>query len=210
MKLPVNLADCQEWTLIGPMGPVLPEFLSVHPLLAVDGGANFTERMDIWIGDGDSFTQEIKCETIFRFSPQKSHSDLALALTLFSQDSNLTLHAWGFLGGRKDHELLNLGEVFHFLSSKKQSKVIFYDSVSKKITHEILSQGIWSYNKEALFSLAAVVPQKIRILGNCDYPLNDETLLPPLSSLGLSNFSRGEFTLHTSGPLMILFPESDS
>lgn len=208
MKLPVDLANHKEWTVLGPMGPELPDFLSGNPLLCVDGGANFAHKMDIWVGDGDSFKKEIHCENIYRFSSDKALSDLALALTLFKDAQSFTLHVWGFLGGRKDHELMNLGEAFHSLVGKPHSRIIFYDSQSGKRTLEILGAGSWPFRHEGTFSLAALFPTQVQILGDCDYPLKEKTPLLPLSSLGLSNKSRGAIQVISEGPVMILFSES--
>ena len=131
MKLPASLTNCREWTLVGPMGPKVPQNLLTHSLLCVDGGAHFCSKMDIWVGDGDSYKDSVKCDNIFQFPSQKSVSDFALALTLFETSGPIILHCWGFLGGRMDHELLNLGAILNFLEKSPGSEVFFYQKNGK-------------------------------------------------------------------------------
>lgn len=206
MKLPVEFVNTQEWTVVGPMGPMLPDFLLGNPILCVDGGADFTKRMDIWVGDGDSTKSSIDSPTIFKFSPHKSESDLALALSLLSKSAPRTLHLWGFIGGRKDHELLNLGEVMHYLDLKVQSEVIFYDD-QKRPVYRALASGDWVFPHQGIFSVASLKQVKLKILGDVAYPLNDFTELAPLSSLGLSNSGSGEVQIINQGPVMVILPE---
>lgn len=208
MKLPISLANSKEWTITGPMGPEMPEGLVAHPILCVDGGARFCKRMDIWIGDGDSNKINLNCENIYQFSPHKSQSDLALALALFEDSSKLTLHCWGFLGGRRDHELLNLGEMLTFLEAKPQSVAIFYDQ-NKKIAIKALGAGAWKLNHQGLFSLASLKNVKVKMTGECAYEIKEMTELAPLSSFGLSNLGQGDFELINEGPVMVLFPEGE-
>ena len=47
----------------------------------------------------------------------------------------------------------------------------------------------------------------IKLAGACLYPIEVETELTPLSSLGLSNEAAGDFSLINQGPIMIFFPE---
>ncbi len=208
MKLPISLSNSKEWTLAGPMGPVVPEGLLAHNILCVDGGARFCSRMDVWIGDGDSHVGSVNCENIYQFSPHKSQSDLALALTLLKDISSLTLHCWGFLGGRKDHELINLGEMLTFLEGKPQASAVFYDEKGR-ISLRILGAGAWTFQHSGLFSLASLKNVRVKILGQVEYPLKEETELSPLSSLGLSNRALGAFEVINDGPVMVIFPEGE-
>lgn len=206
MKLPIEFVNTQEWTLVGPMGPKLADFLGNNPILCVDGGADFTPRMDIWVGDGDSAINVFESPNIFKFAPQKSESDLALALSLLSQSSPRTLHLWGFVGGRKDHELLNLGEVMHYLENKTNAEVIFYDGNQRPV-YRLLASGDWVFPHTGIFSVASTTNVKLKILGNVSYPLTTFTDLPPLSSLGLSNSAQGEVQIINQGPVLVIFPE---
>lgn len=208
MKLPVSLAHSKEWTLIGPMGPEVPKRLLAHSRLCVDGGARFCSKMDIWIGDGDSHGESVNCQNIYQYPPQKSSSDFALALTFFKASHAVVLHCWGFLGGRKDHEMINLGEVLRFLEHSPGSEVYFYQE-DGKVAVKCLGKGEWFINYQGTFSLACIKNVKIKLHGACRYQLEHETELEPLSSLGLSNFAEGEFKLINQGPVMMFFSEID-
>lgn len=211
MKLPVSLAASKEWTLIGPMGPKVPESLLANTLLCVDGGARFCTKMDIWVGDGDSHQEDVECPNIFRYPPQKAISDFALALSFFESTHSMILHCWGFLGGRKDHEMINLGEVLRFLEKSPGTEVHFYQ-MDGEIAVKCLGKGEWFINYQGTFSLACIRNVKIKLHGECQYRLEHETEVEPLSSLGLSNFATGEFTLVNQGPIMLFFqgPANDA
>ncbi len=208
MKLPPDLVNKREWTLLGPMGPELSPALRSFPLLGVDGGANFCEKMDLWIGDGDSIEKKVNASYQFPFPSKKSLSDLALAFSLFESSELFTLHCWGFLGGRRDHELLNFGEALRFLEQKPQSEILFYGPRSGRISVKCVGAGDWNQQHQGLFSVASLNTTRVKILGSCEYPLQEMTDLPALSSLGLSNSASGNFQVLNEGPVMIIFPEN--
>lgn len=205
MTLPSTLGHKTEWVLLGPMGPGLPQFLSDLPLLGVDGGARFTEAMDVWVGDADSFTGEIHSPHIFRHPTGKDESDLALALRFFDGPRHYKLHLWGFLGGRKDHELFNLGEAMKFLSEQQEGQVLFYNEHGKIIFHA-LGSGHWKFTHIGIFSMGTLKKTAVKLTGACQYPISTTSILGPLSSLGLSNQGHGEMTLETEGPVFLCFP----
>jgi thiamine pyrophosphokinase len=186
------------------MGPEMPETLLAHSVLAVDGGADFCQKMDVWVGDRDSVNKSLDCPHIYEFPPKKSHSDLALALKLIAHHSQVTIHLWGFLGGRKDHELLNFGEILSFLSNKQQSEALFYHS-DGSIGMKCLSQGNWDLDYQGIFSLVSPKDVRISLTGLCQYNISESTILPAFSSLGLSNVGEGQFHLQNLGPIIIYF-----
>lgn len=204
--LPVNLAQIRVWTIIGPMGPKISPALSQFPILAVDGGAEFCDRMDVWIGDGDSNRSLLDCENVYRYGPIKDQSDLGLALGMFQGQKPLELHLWGFLGGRRDHEWINLGEVYHFLETKHEAVAHFYNSQGK-LEVSVYSAGRQALSHQGTFSLATIKENQIQILGAVQYALTEKTTLLPLSSLGLSNSAHGIFEIIHEAPLMIIYPE---
>ena len=206
MKLPAELANKKEWTLVGPMGPRLSEIHRSFPIVGVNGGAHFCDEMDLWIGDGDSFAGPIRSKHILTFPSKKAQSDLALAFALFNEAPSVTLHCWGFLGGRRDHELLNFGEALRFLKRKSDSQITFYDAHGRGQIR-CLGPGSWGLNHHGLFSLASLETVNVKLQGACEYPLENLTPLPALSSLGLSNSASGKVELTTDGALMIIFPE---
>jgi thiamine pyrophosphokinase len=204
MQLPQAFHQHQEWTLVGPMGPQAPTKLLEHPVLAVDGGSQFSDKIDLWLGDGDSSAENVHCRYKYQFSPHKSHSDLALAFDLLSCLERCTLHCWGFLGGRRDHELLNLGEALRFLNSHPNSRLYFYDETGR-IAVECLAAGEWSIFREGLFSLASIKDVVLKMTGECSFPIPQEITLEPMSSLGLSNSGHGHIHLLTQGAVMLIY-----
>jgi thiamine pyrophosphokinase len=207
MQLPSELGHHTQWVLVGPMGPALPSWAQAYPVLAIDGGARHCPRMQIWIGDGDSNPETIECAHKFLFSPHKDQSDLALALGLLSHQQKLTLHCWGLLGGRRDHELLNLGESLHFLQTHPGSRGIFYDH-SGALAVECLGPGEWEINREGVFSLVSFHEVRVKMTGDCTYPITQESLLLPVSSRGLSNWGRGKIHLTIDGAVMLIYSEA--
>jgi thiamine pyrophosphokinase len=203
MKMPDELISAQEWVLVGPMGPALPEKYEALRVLGVDGGANFTPRMDLWVGDSDSYFKVVQCPHIFKFPPEKDSSDLCLALKLFEHLTQGVIHMWGFLGGRLDHELLNLGAVMSFLENKSSFTFHFYDSSgTKKLS--CFAGGVTPLEIQGTFSLITMKPVRVKLLGACKYPIENEIELGPFSSLGLSNIGRGKMVLQAQGPVMVV------
>lgn len=206
MTLPSTLKNKAEWTFIGPMGPLLPIFLKKFPVLAVDGGAHYSDEITLWVGDADSYKNEIQTPHIFKHPTEKDQSDLALALSLFKEPLNYRLHFWGFLGGRKDHELFNLGEAFAFLEQNQECEVLFYDEASVLRFH-LLGSGRWKFEHHGVFSLGTLQKTLVKLTGECKYSISKSQLFNPLSSFGLSNVGFGSIELENEGPIFLYFPE---
>lgn len=206
MKLPQQYLNKTEWTLIGPMGPVVPSHLTAYPLLAIDGGAKYLDKIDIWIGDGDSYQDLLThCEHVFKYPPEKDMSDLALALSAFSHQLSYKLHFWGLLGGRRDHELFNLGEALRFLNGHAGSEILFYDQAGE-VSFQLFSRGDCSFYHQGSFSLGSLKDVEVTMTGACSYPISTPRILPPLTSLGLSNQAQGKVSLKIKGPVFIYYP----
>jgi len=205
MMLPSSLINKTEWVLVGPMGPDLPETLSQFPVVAIDGGAHHLECPDIWVGDADSYGKQISCKHIFRHPPEKDLSDFALALSLFKIPRHYKLHLWGFLGGRRDHELFNFGESSRFLDRHSESEIIFY-GLDGNIQFHFLGAGNWKFSRHGLFSLGSLKSTLVKLKGDCKFPINKWLEITPLSSFGLSNEGYGEIILECQGPVFIYYP----
>ena len=151
---------------------------------------------DFGLGDGDSSSSKLD----ILLSPEKDFSDLSYGLSLLPQNLQ-TLYLRGFLGGRKDHEIINLGEVHSaLLKTIPHALVSLDDKIIAKSGHlEIKFCGT--------FSLVVIEEIKVKITGNCKYPLNEFTNLKPLSSRGLSNISHGRIKIEAFGPFFIFFSE---
>lgn len=206
MMLPSNLREQTEWAFVGPMGPGLPDSLKHLPIIGVDGGAHFHSNLDVWVGDADSYDKEVVAGHIYRHPAEKDQSDLSLALSLFKEPRHYKFHFWGFLGGRKDHELFNLGEALTFLDQHLECQIMFYDDKGKILFH-VLGTGHWKFTYHGLFSLGTLKKTMVRLRGNLQYPISKYQLLNPLSSLGLSNTGKGEMVLENDGPVFLYYPE---
>lgn len=206
MTLPSTLKDKTEWTFVGPMGPEVPFHLSEYPIIGIDGGAHHLENLDIWVGDSDSYQGEVQTEHVFRHAIEKDYSDLALGLSLFKEPRHYKFHFWGFLGGRRDHELFNLGEALAFLEANSESQIIFYGEDGKIYFH-LVGTGHWKFEHIGLFSLGTLKKTTVKLLGECHYPIKKATQLNPLSSFGLSNQGKGKIILENEGPVFLYYPE---
>jgi thiamine pyrophosphokinase len=210
MNLPIEYVEKKEWMIIGPMGPKLPSQFNHLPILAVDGGADFTSQMDIWVGDGDSIKNAVKTHHKFEFNPQKDLSDLALALQFF-QSQGFVLHLWGFDGGRKDHFLFNLGECLQYLEKNHQSKIFFYNEDPKPSPSFIFfPKGESTFSHKGTFSLGSIYSVKLQMTGHCEYKSESTKTILPLSSFGLSNKAFGEVKIKCSHPIFIHLLGDDS
>lgn len=206
MILPQPLKHQHIWTIVGPLGPQVPTNLLSYSLLGVDGGAHFVDKLDVWVGDADSFDGEINSTHVFRHPAQKDRSDLNLALSILDSQLLYELHFWGFSGGRLDHELFNLGEILHYLRHHPESMALMYRPDGKVGMH-LLGSGEWNFTYQGIFSLGCLDTSKVILKGDCLYPIKKETKLLPLSSFGLSNKATGTVYLHNEGPLFVYFPE---
>ena len=179
--------------LVGPMAS--PPLQLNDPVIFVDGGAMCRENnIGIVVGDGDSFNGAMDhC-----LDPDKDFSDLAFALSLVDARFDL-LYLRGFLGGRRDHELFNLGEVNHFLSRRTRPAHVLLDD-----TVEAFSAGNWQFHCRGLFSLLVFVQTSLSLSGDCHYAIAPGTEVKPVSSFGLSNQGYGDIQLMTEGPAFIV------
>ncbi len=208
MKLPKELSDKREWVLVGPMGPELPGHFHQFPIMAVDGGINWTAKFQVWIGDSDSSNQIPKGPLVIQLPSEKDASDFSCALKFLSAHEGYTIHLWGFSGGRKDHELFVWGEALAFLDDHLESKFILYDNKGKVETH-FMGSGHWRFHHQGSFSLGSLRRTRIRLTGGVKYPIKNESWLPALSSWGLSNEGTGEITLENEGSVFIHYPEEN-
>lgn len=188
------------------MGPEIPDHFKSLPLVAVDGGAHFAPRIDVWVGDADSFTGEVSSSISFKHPVDKDRSDLSLALGLFKRPLCYKLHLWGFLGERKDHELFNIGECLHFLDKHPGSEILLYRK-NGEVEFHLLGLGLWSFERHGTFSLGTIKKTEVELLGECDFPISPPSYIYPLTSFGLSNRAKGTIRLNTEGPVFIYFPE---
>ncbi|MFL5783242.1 MAG: hypothetical protein ACJ76H_01450 [Bacteriovoracaceae bacterium] len=208
MKLPKELRDKSEWVLVGPMGPELPEKFYDCPVMAVDGGANWAAKPNVWIGDSDSYKETPSTAAIMKLPAEKDASDFSLALKLFDQQKRYKFHLWGFSGGRKDHELFVWGEALSFVDQHPECHLVLYGNEGRIETH-FLGSGHWRFEHQGLFSLGCMRKIRVKLTGDVKYQIKTESWLPPLSSWGLSNVGSGEIILENEGPAFVHFPADE-
>jgi len=180
-------------TLVGPLLDK-PHTFSADPLIFVDGGARFRkEKEGFSVGDGDSYPLPLD-ETI---SARKDYSDLSYVLNLASAYNKV--EAWGFWGGRKDHEMANIGEFHQFLKKLQRAEV--------KIPPQArgFSAGEWTLTINGLFSLFVAEKSEVQITGEAEYSVPTPRVFEPFSSLGLSNNGRGEIRIRSSNPFFLFY-----
>ena len=190
-KLEKYLEEFSHESTLYIIGPLASEIsVNTLPLIFVDGGARFRKGAEgISLGDGDSFEGELD----LKLNKNKDFSDLSFALKHIPQHFS-EIHLIGFLGERRDHELMNLGEVSLFMKTRTGETKVFFDT-------SIIAFASGSYKIEhaGTFSLFGFEDSDLSVAGDCDYPFKGE--LRGLSSHGLSNIGSGEISILTSRPL---------
>lgn len=173
------------------------------PTIYVDGGARFRGNADgvptISVGDGDSSPVPVDK----RLPEEKDFSDLAFALRALPI-SVRELNLLGFLGGRRDHELLNFGEVHHFLKARAvaHARADFDGGAGARPGRvTAIAGGRVKMELRGLFSVVAFEQARVKIAGACKFPFEGQ--LAPVSSLGLSNEGSGHVEFETDNPIFI-------
>ena len=198
----MNIADffslhsqSHSLTLIGPLFSKHIEV--VEPLVFVDGGTSFRKKNEGFsVGDGDSAPITLD-QTL---SPNKDYSDLAYVLQHIPENF-VQLNLLGFLGGRRDHELINFAELHQFLVNKEGCSANFENQVIA------YSRGKWLLEHNGVFSLFSFCENTVQLKGDCKYPLVDKSLRK-LSSHGLSNVAKGTIEVENSSPLFVFLNHS--
>lgn len=200
--------------VIGPMdfdwrslGPFLKR--SSLSLVFLDGGLVHRDKFkkkfptlvknSISAGDGDSSRQSMTLN-----KTDQNHSDLAFYLKTIPKNLQVKSFIFaGFLGGRIDHQLFNLGELTHFLNQFKIKKLRPQILLEDKI--ELLGPGKHEREVIGTFSLGCLEENRIKISGNCEFPTKSWINLSTLSSRGLSNVGHGKIVIETKKALMLFY-----
>lgn len=193
-----KISRATEINLVGPLFDSSAR--PAAPVIYVDGGlrakpAAATEPA-VSVGDGDSASLPLD-EVLPR---RKDFSDLAFALRELPI-SVKQIRLFGFLGGRRDHELANFGEVQKFLRDRPGSKAIFFRD--SKPTVIAFGCGEWALEVHGIFSAFVLEATEVQIMGKCRYELPRPTRFEPLSSHGLSNEGFGEVHVSCSSPIFL-------
>ncbi len=185
-------AGASRVQLVGPLAP--PRTALAEPVIFIDGGTGLRVADEgVAVGDGDSFDGHLD----HRLDPDKDFSDLAFALGCLGPRFR-EIELIGFLGGRRDHEILGFGEVFRFLDRRSTPTRARFD-------HEVeaFSAGRWRFESRGTFSLVLFAPCRVTLGGDCRYPITPDARVAPMSSLGLSNVGHGRVELEADGPVFI-------
>lgn len=199
-----SIAGQERVTLVGPLYNT--KHVPLAPTIYVDGGAAFAsqETVDnpvVSVGDGDSGLDVVLDEML---PAEKDYSDLAFVLRGLPQ-SVIRVEMLGFHGGRRDHDLCNLGEVHSFLASRSHyTTVELSDADSRTIG---FCKGRVSLNIQGLFSVFVLEPAAVKISGACKYQLSRERTLSSLSSVGLSNEGSGAVEIECGPPAFVVIPK---
>jgi len=178
-------------TIIGPLLDENSRF--TEPIIFVDGGTLFKKhpQMGFSIGDGDSAPLPLDQ----KLNPDKDFSDLSFVLNKLTENFR-DIALKGILGGRIDHELINLAEIRRFIKTRSNTTVNIDNQIKAK------SSGRWEFHFEGVFSLFSFEDNLLHLSGACKYPLNSQ-ILSGLSSHGLSNEAKGLIKLENNKPIFI-------
>ncbi len=189
-KYLVQFPQTNELNIVGPLYEK-PENLK-GPIIFVDGGAGARiQEEGFSVGDGDSFIGELD-EVLPK---EKDFSDLAFVLRNIPSYVN-ELKLFGFLSGRRDHELVNFAEIHSFLKNCPTPTKVYFD---KDVI--AFSKGTWNVEVDGIFTLFAFEEIEVKLSGDCKYPIAKK--LKPLSSEGLSNIGTGKITFINNAPLFL-------
>ncbi|NKB63024.1 MAG: hypothetical protein GKR95_25470 [Gammaproteobacteria bacterium] len=182
-------------TLVGPLYQPRGDLNHFEePVLFVDGGTRFRRLNEGYaLGDGDSYHGVL--DTVLE--REKDFSDLAFALGNLGPNFT-SISLLGFLGGRRDHEFFNFGEVHQFVRRRSPGTKVLFDEDAA-----IFSAGRWQFELHGLFSLGTLETTSFTMTGECQYQVPELTELAPLSSLGLSNFGHGVVTILCDDPMLL-------
>ncbi len=181
-------------TEINIIGPLFAGDCSLlkEPIIYVDGGAKSRkDNRGIVVGDGDSFSGALD----IKLDQEKDLSDLSYVLQHIPENI-AHLNLLGFLGGRRDHELFNIGEGYHLLDTSETKISLNWDE-------EVLmfSKGTWAFSHIGTFSIATFKNNRIVLSGSCRYAYKG--VLEKYSSHGLSNEGEGEIEIFCDKPVII-------
>ncbi len=194
--------------LVGPMlkSVLKPENAGKHipletPQIAIDRGIEFSFQPIFWCGDGDS--SEIPTQMNHLIKTDQNETDLRFCLNGIKEFEWKHLHLFGFLGGRRDHELANFGEIMTILDSRASaSRATFYDEKLEPSVR-FFQKGIHQVFLEGTFSMMVFESAFVSISGACHYSAQNLSL-QPFSGRGLSNVGSGNVTIESNQSFIII------
>lgn len=192
--------------LIGPLKLDLALIDKRFYSIIVDGGSNHEIDFpnSLSIGDNDSTSKP----NDIRLPQEKELSDLAFSLKEIPQETE-EVFAYGFIGGRLDHQFFILGDICHFLDAR-EILFNFYDQ--KKVLIKVLPPGSHKIVYKGVFSVLSFQSQMLKLDGDIKYKIDNKVgeSLIPYSSNGLSNEADGDILLINQKPIIMFFPDAQS
>lgn len=171
------------------------------PQVAIDGGIAFADKPVLWTGDGDSGTAPKNTASFIKHDQNKT--DLCFCLEGIQGWQWHELHLFGFLGGRRDHELANFGEVHAALKTRqKSSSAVFYDE-NGTASAFLYTAGEHKLSLHGRFSVLVLEPAQMTIAGACLFQA-ENLVLEPFSSRGISNEGFGQVKVHATQPFIVM------
>ena len=177
-------------------------------LIAADGGLDSLLKIDVmpdlFVGDRDSSKADLNIIEGLYFPTKKNDSDTLLAVKEGIKRGYKTFYIFGGTGGRIDHTIANI-KVLEFLSENCMKGFLF--SHNQVIT--VIQNSEISFPKE-FEGYFSVFPTGGNANGVCikgsGYTL-DNYNFESSSSLGLSNYFKGEITSIkvTDGSVIVIF-----
>lgn len=193
----------ENLVVIGPMlekGWLMPDFLKSMPQIAVDGGVWHSPAPVLWAGDGDSGFIPDAVPSFFK--DDQNITDLSFCLGGVSCWTWAHLHAVGFSGGRRDHDLANLGEVHALMKERPHfERATFYDHTSRPVIR-MFNAGKHAVDVSGIFGLLCIEAATVSLSGDCEYKVA-ALKLAPLSGRGVSNQGRGVVEVVSDGPFIV-------
>jgi thiamine pyrophosphokinase len=197
----------EQLILVGPLRnsaltPALEKIgLAGVPQIAIDGGSRAAMNPVLWAGDGDSGPAPRSTPAFIK--PTQDITDFRFCLDGIRNWRWKELHLFGFLGGRRDHELACFGEIHTEMKARPAfTKAVFYGSDDlPQVT--FFQSGEHTVKLEGTFSVLMLEPAVVTISGDCRYPTK-ATVLGPLSGQGISNEASGTIKISATGPFMLL------
>ena len=190
--------------LVGPLqqSPLLdPPGLKDVPQIAIDGGARSAVNPVLWAGDGDSGNAPEGIPAFTKYS--QDITDFRFCLSGIRSWRWNALHLFGFLGGRRDHELACFGEIQAEMKARIPfSRAVFYGSDNLPQV-QFFRAGKHSVELRGAFSLLVLETAVVTLSGDCRYKTT-ATALGSLTGQGISNEASGVVEISATGPFMLL------
>ena len=200
MKWQQFLNDIRQAPIVTLVGPLYGKPHTPYaPTIYIDAGAHFrhpdgaSNFAEVSVGDGDSADIPLD-ETLPK---DKDYSDLAFVLRSLPK-SVIHIDLLGFLGGNRDHELLNYGEMHHFLNGSHAFRSARFDDIVVAFAGGKLSMEV-----HGRFSIVVFEPAQVTLTGSCAFPLEQLTTVLPVSSKGLGNTGFGTLFIESTTPCFL-------